>query len=327
MKCPACNQDGRKFGKDRYGHQRFQCEPCKKTFSDRPAKLLNEMRLPLDKAILVLKLLTESNSIRATVRISGVAKATVTALLVCVGQKCEAFLADKLQGIKASDVQVDETWGWVRMKEKTAKKNNLSTEEIGDAYAFVAIERKSKLILTWHLGKRDRADTHEFAGKLSRATEGKFQLSTDGFKPYPEAMAIAFADRPIDHAALVKTYGKFEDDHRYSPSEVLAVTAYPCCGEPDMDRICTSHVERQNLEIRMHNRRMTRLTNAFSKKWDNHRAALALHFATYNFVRPHGTLTKNAEGKKTTPAMEAGLTDHPWTLIELLTEATKSTHN
>ena len=285
------------------------------------------MRLPLDKAILCLKLLTESNSIRATVRISGVAKATVTALLVCVGQKCETFLDAKLHGIRAQDVKCDETWGFVAMKEKVALKKKINGGEVGDAYCFIAIERKTKLILTWHLGKRDRADTHEFAGKLKRATTGRFQLTTDGFKPYPEAIAMAFDDRPIDHAALVKTYGKFEDDHRYSPSEVLDVTAYQCCGNPDLDKACTSHIERQNLTIRMQNRRMTRLTNAFSKKWDNHRAAMALHFATYNFVTPHGTLTKDAKGKKTTPAMAAGLTDHPWTLIELLAEITKSTHS
>jgi transposase-like protein/IS1 family transposase len=325
MQCPTCQQDGRKFGKDRYGNQRFQCEPCKKTFSDRPAKPLGDMRLSLDKAIFVLKLLKEGNSVRATVRITGVAKATVLALLIGVGQNCESFLAEKLVAIPTQDVQADEIWGFVGMKEKTARKKNIDGSEVGDAYCFCAIDRKTKLILSWHLGKRDAKNTVEFADDLEQSTTGKFQLTTDGFGPYPEAVAVAFEGRNIDHAKLVKTYGKFEDDHRYSPSEVLDVKAYQCCGNPDLDKACTSHIERQNLTIRMQNRRMTRLTNAFSKKWDNHRYAMALHFAVYNFVTPHGTLTKAAEGVKTTPAMEAGLTDHPWTLEELLIEASKST--
>jgi IS1 family transposase len=283
------------------------------------------MRLPLEKAILVLKLLTEGNSIRSTVRISGVAKDTVIALLVCVGAKCEAFLQEKLKAIAVAEVQADEVWGFVAMKEKTAKKKLDATEGVGDAYCYVAIERHTKLILAWHLGKRDSINTAVFASEVERSTRGHFQLTTDGFKPYQECIPaiFGFENRTVDHAALVKSYGKFEDDHRYSPSEVLDVTAYTCCGQPDLERACTSHIERQNLEVRMKNRRMTRLTNAFSKKWDNYRYAMALHFATYNFITPHGTLTKQAEGRKTTPAMRSGLTDHPWTLIELLQEATK----
>ena len=327
MLCPTCQNEARKFGKDRYGNQRFQCETCRKTFSDRPAKPLDEMRLSLDKALLVLKLLTEGMSVRATVRVTGVAKATVLSLLVCVGEKCEAFLQDKLQAVKVDDVQADEIWGFVAMKEKVRVKKKIDDEQVGDAYCFCAIERHTKLILAWHLGKRDAFNTLDFMDRVKDSTRGHFQLTTDGFKPYPEVVRVVFEANPIDHAAIVKTYGKFEDDHRYSPSEVLTTQAYPCCGSPDMDKACTSHIERQNLTIRMQTRRMTRLTNAFSKKWDNHRAALALHFAAYNFVTPHGTLTKDAEGKKTTPAMEAGLTDHPWTLIELLTEATKSTQS
>jgi len=329
MRCPACQSEAHKFGRDRYGSQRYQCQACRKTFSDRPAKPLDEMRLLLDKAILCIKLLTEGSSIRSTSRISGVAKNTVLDLLVCVGQKCEGFLRDKLQAVRAKDVQGDEIWGFVQMKEKTKNKKNIESEGIGDAYCFVAIERHTKLILAWHLGKRDGFNTVQFVENVERSTRGHFQFSTDGFKSYPEAVSVVFEEggRTIDHAAMVKTFGKYEDDHRYSPSEVLDVTVYPCCGNPDMDRVCTSHIERQNLTIRMQTRRMTRLTNAFSKKWDNHRYALALHFATYNFVTPQGTLTKNAGGIKTTPAMRAGLTDHPWTLIEMLQEATKSTQS
>lgn len=327
MNCPACQNEARKFGKDRYGNQRFQCLACRKTFSDRPINVLNEMRLPLDKAIAVLKLLTEGMSIRATVRVTGVAKDTVSALLVCVGQKCEAFLQDRLKDIPATDVQADEIWGFVAMKEKTAAKKNIAGDEVGDAYCFTAIERETKLILAWHLGKRDGMSTIDFMENVKRSTRGRFQISTDGFRAYPEVIEAVLEGR-ADHAAVIKTYGKVDDDHRYSPSAVLT-TEYKCCsGAPDLEKACTSHVERQNLEIRMKTRRMTRLTNAFSKKWDNHRYALALTFATYNFVTVHGTLTKRNEGRKTTPAMEAGLTDRPWTLEELLIAASeKSTQS
>jgi transposase-like protein/IS1 family transposase len=324
MQCPTCQNEARKFGRDRAGNQRYQCQACRKTFSDRPARPLDEMRLPLDKALFCLQLLTEGNSIRATVRISGVAKDTVIALLVCVGEKCEIFLRERLQSVEAKDVQGDEIWGFVGMKEKTKTRKQLVGDDLGDAYCFVAIERTAKLILAWHLGKRDQMNTRIFLCEVERTTRGRIQLSTDGFKPYPPAVQLAFAERPIDHGILIKEYATKEDERRYSPGEVVGTIKTPCCGNPDPDAICTSHVERHNLTMRMQNRRLTRLTNAFSKKWENHQAALGLYFAVYNFVRPHGTLTKSADGRKTTPAMQTGLTDHPWSLLELLQAA--STH-
>jgi transposase-like protein/IS1 family transposase len=325
MLCPTCQTEARKFGRDRAGNQRYQCQACRKTFSDRPARPLDEMRLTLDKALLCLQLLTEGNSIRATVRISGVAKDTVIALLVCVGEKCEALLRERLQGIPAQDVQADEIWGFVGMKEKTKQRNEVASAEVGDAYCFVAIERANKLILAWFLGKRDQCSTLAFLADVERSTRGRIQLSTDGFRCYPPAVQLVFSSRPVDHGIVVKEYATKADEHRYSPGDVIGTIKTPCCGNPDPDAICTSHVERHNLSMRMQNRRLTRLTNAFSKKWSNHEAALGLYFAVYNFVRPHGTLTQAAEGRrKTTPAMAAGLTDHPWTLLELLQAA--STH-
>jgi transposase-like protein/IS1 family transposase len=324
MKCPTCQQDGRKFGSDRYGNQRYQCMTCRKTFSDRPVKPLDEMHLQLDKALRCLQLLTEGNSIRATVRISGVAKATVTALLVSVGQKCADFLSRKLIHVPVTNVEVDEVWGFVGMKEKTKDRKKINDGDMGDAYAFVGIERETKLVLSWYLGKRDQFSTVMFMEQLKNSTRGRFQMTTDGFRPYPQAVEMFFAGH-VDYAQLVKDYATKEDAHRYSPGEVVGVQKKQCCGNPDPNMVCTSHVERHNLSIRMQNRRMTRLTNAFSKKWSNHEAALGLYFAVYNFVRPHGTLAKANHGLKTTPAMEAGLTDHPWTILELLTEATKST--
>lgn len=329
MQCPTCQNEARKFGRDRHGNQRFQCLTCARTWTDIPALPLDEMRIPLDKALDVLGLLTEGMSIRASSRRTGVAKGTILSLLVCIGDKCEEFLAERLKGIEAKNVQADEIWGFIRMKEKVRNKKQLADEEVGDAYCYCAIERKTKLILAWHLGKRDAINTAVFINEVENNTRGRFQLSTDGWGPYQEVVPIIFEseNRPIDHAIVIKTYGKFEDDHRYSPSEVLTTDVFDNCGSPDLKKACTSHIERQNLTIRMQNRRMTRLTNAFSKKWQNHAASFAIHFATYNFITPHGTLTKNSgdagERIKTTPAMAAGLTDHPWTMEELLIEMAK----
>lgn len=317
MQCPACQTEARRFGKDRNGNQRFQCQACRKTFSDRPARPLGEMRLPLDKAVMVIKLLTEGCSVRSTVRLSGVAKATVLALLAVVGEKCADLMAQRFVGLPVNDVQVDEVWGFVGMKEKTKKLKSIESDDLGDAYCFVGIERTSKLIMAWHLGKRGSLDTHEFMDNLNKATTGRFQLTTDGWRSYPEAVTLQL-DREVDFAQLVKQFGKEPGPTgRYSPPEVVGVESYCCTGTPDPKRVCTSHVERQNLTIRMQTRRMTRLTNAFSKKWANHWAALAIHFAQYNFCRVHGTL-------KQTPAMAAGLTDHPWSILELLTASTQS---
>jgi IS1 family transposase len=179
------------------------------------------------------------------------------------------------------------------------------------------------MIIAWHLGKRSLADTELFAGKLATATAGRFQLTTDGFRAYLSAIPAALNGR-VDFAQLVKVYAVPEgEERRYTPPEVVAAIPTRCSGSPDPDLICTSHVERSNLTIRMTVRRFTRLTNAFSKKWENHEAALALLFAYYNFCRPHATLTEATRSAdrpmvKTTPAMAAGLTDHVWTVAELL---------
>lgn len=309
MNCPACQNEARKFGKDRYGNQRFQCLTCRKTFSDRPAKVLGTMRLDLDKAAKVLHLLLEGMSIRSASRISGTNRSTIIDLMVKIGDRCEEMLAGRIQDMPVVDVQCDEIWGFVKMKEKTRQDNDVADPTVGDAYCFVAIERSTKMVLAWHLGRRSSEDAHEFARKLSDATTGRFQITTDGFKPYQRAVPTMMPW--ADFATLVKDYATKDDHHRYSPGEVVAQYKTPCCGNPDPDRICTSHIERKNLTIRMQNRRMTRLTNAHSKKWENHRAAFALQFAFNNFCRVHMTL-------KMTPAMKAGIEDHPWTIKELI---------
>jgi IS1 family transposase len=179
----------------------------------------------------------------------------------------------------------------------------------------VAIERNTKLVLAHRLGRRTDEDTEKFAKDVRRATAPqRSQITTDGFKPYIKALTTVLADR-VDFAQLVKIYAvSHEGERRYSPPDVVEAVPYVRLGDPDKDKICTSHVERQNLTIRMHMRRMTRLTNGFSKKWENLEAAYALHFAYYNFCRVHSTL-------KTTPAMASGITDHVWEIQELLLSA------
>jgi hypothetical protein len=157
------------------------------------------MRLSLDRALLCLQLLTEGNSIRSTVRISGVAKDTVIALLICVGEKCETFLRNSLRAVEAKDVQSDEIWGFVGMKEKTKARKQLTAPDFGDAYCFVAIERMSKLILAWYLGKRDAGSANAFLVDVERSTRGRIQISTDGFNAYRKAVQLAFAEREVDH--------------------------------------------------------------------------------------------------------------------------------
>jgi len=313
MTCHNCQIVAVKIGKDRKGNQRFRCNACRKTFAELQDKPLNNMRLPLEKALLCLKLLVEGNSIRSTERITGVEKKTILSLLVLTGEKCERLLDEKIKGLAVNDVQADEMWGYVGMKEKTKKRQLKTDSTLGDAYTFVAIERNTKLVLAWHLGRRNARDTVEFTEKIYRATSGRFQLTTDGFQAYPDAVAYSLGTR-VDFAQLIKVYAQPEQgggERRYSPAQVVEALPKPMWGNPDPERICTSHVERQNLTMRMMMRRLTRLTNAFSKKWENLRAALALHFAYYNFCRIHKTI-------RCTPAMEAGIAKSIWTLEDLL---------
>ena len=198
------------------------------------------------------------------------------------------------------------------MKEKTKARKGKEETTIGDAWTFVAIERYSKLVLAWHLGRRTEADTIAFTEKIAAATMGSFQITTDGFKPYEDAVVLSLGAQKVDFAQLVKLYkANPENETRYSPAVCTGCKKAVVYGNPDTDKISTSHVERSNLTMRMQMRRLTRLTNAFSKKWEKLYAMLALYFGWYNFCRVHGSL-------RVTPAMEAGLTDHIWEITELL---------
>ena len=316
MTCHNCQTEAKKFGKDRKGNQRFRCQTCHKVFQEPKEKPLGGMYLPMDKAVQCLQLLIEGCSVRSTERITGVHRDTILDLLVLAGEKCERLLDEKLRNLTVRDVQCDEMWGYVGMKEKTKKEYGLAESTLGDAYTFVAIERRTKLVIAWHLGRRTARDTVEFTEKIYKAVEGttnRFQLTTDGFNAYPDAVAYSLGTR-VDFSQLVKIYAQPEQgggERRYSPAEVVAAIPTPVFGNPDPERISTSHVERQNLTMRMMMRRLTRLTNAFSKKWGNLRAALALHFAYYNFCRIHKTI-------RCTPAMQAGIAKTIWTLQDVL---------
>lgn len=311
MNCQSCNGLTKKFGKDRKGNQRVRCLSCDKTQTVPYAKPLGSMYLAEDKSLACLNLLVEGMSVRAIERVTGVHRDTILDLLVTVGAKCEKLMDEKIVGLKVRDVQADEVWAFVQMKEKTKKRQDLNDETIGDAYTFTAIDRETKLILCWHLGRRTAKDTGIFVEKLERATSSRFQLTTDGFGGYPDAVSYSLGTR-VDYAQLVKMYAQpAEGERRYSPAECIGAKKFPVIGNPDPDRINTSHVERMNLTIRMHTRRLTRLTNAFSKKWSNLKAAMALQFAHYNFCRMHSSI-------RCTPAMAADITKTVWTLKDLI---------
>lgn len=312
MTCHNCQAACKRFGRHRNGLQRFRCRSCRKTFTEEHEKPLDEMRLAPDRAITALQLLLEGMSVRSVERVTEIHRDTILKLLVLTGERCQQLMRERIQNLNVTDVQADEIWGYVFKKEGHKWDHEKETEGIGDAYCFVGIERETKLVLAWHLGKRDAANTDKFVHKLALATSRqRYQLTTDGWKAYVRAVEMFLPGR-VHFAQLVKVYGASrEGEQRYSPAEV--VDAVPCIvsGNPDRDKICTSHIERQNLSIRMGMRRMTRLTNGFSKKWENLEAAYSLWFAYYNFCRRHQTL-------RVTPAMEQGLTDHQWTVRELV---------
>jgi transposase-like protein/IS1 family transposase len=313
MTCGTCLVSCQRFGTHRNGLLRFRCPQCKRTYTEPHKRLLGGMRVDEEKAILALKLLLEGNSLRSTERITGVNINTLMKLLVAAGEKCEKVMGRLIVNIPVKDVQADEIWRYVAKKEAHKLPFEKDDDSKGDAYCYVAMERHSKLVLNFALGRRNQATTDAFIEGLRHATSGKqrWQISTDGFQPYISAITTTLSDR-CDYAQHIKVYAvPQEEQRRYSPAEVVSVEVVPIMGNPDTRRICTSHVERQNLTIRMAVRRLTRLTNAFSKKWDHLWAAYCLHFAWYNFGRIHQTL-------RITPAMEAGITNHVWDLKELL---------
>lgn len=314
MTCHNCQSQCKRFGRHRNGLQRFRCNQCNRTYTEDHERPLDTMRIPLDRALNALQLLLEGMSIRSVERVTGIYRNTIFRLLILAGERCQRLMDEKLVDLPVRDVQVDEIWGYVFKKEHHKNAYEQSFAEIGDCYCYVGIERHTKLVLCYYLGKRNAPSTEHFIAKLGVATSYfPYQLTTDGFSPYIKAVKRQLGGR-VHFAQLVKVYAKpqgAEAEHQYSPPKVIKAVPYRVMGFPQMGAICTSHVERQNLSIRMAMRRMTRLTNAFSKKWENLEAAYALWFAYYNWCRKHQTLGM-------TPAMKQGLTDHVWGIGELL---------
>lgn len=259
----------------------------------------------------VLHLLCEGNSIRAVTRLTGISKTTVTKLVVDAGQAASWYQDRALRDLRCKRVQVDEIWGFVGAKAKNAKPELKAAGEAGDAWLWVATCADTKLVPCWLVGSRDAEDASFFIEDLASRLSGRIQLTSDGHKPYLEAVEGAFG-ADIDYAMLQKVYGAApEAEKRYSPAQCIGCESKVIEGNPDPKRISTSYAERNNLNIRMHSRRMTRLTNAFSKKVENHAHAMSLHFLYYNFVRIHKTL-------RTSPAMAAGVAKKLWEMTDVV---------
>jgi transposase-like protein/IS1 family transposase len=310
MNCPTCKADAQRFGTNRNGSQRFRCVECKKTFSEKLTDRIAGSTIPMAIVEKVLQLLIEGCSVRSAERISGLHRDTILKLLVAAGEKCEKLMGRLIVNVPVKDIEADEIWSFIGKKEKQCGPDD--DPNYGDAYCFVAIERNTKLVVNFALGKRNQATTNIFIEGLRHATARQnFQITADGFIPYVSAIENTLADR-VDFSQLIKVYRATpEGERKYSPAEVVSTEVVPVLGDPDPKRVCTSIVERQNLTMRMQMRRLTRLTNGFSKKWENHWAALCLHFAYYNFCRIHRSI-------RVTPAMQAGITDRVWDIADLL---------
>jgi IS1 family transposase len=269
--------------------------------------------LPREKQIAVIGAIVEGVSIRSIERMTGVHRDTIMRLMVKVGEACERLLDQLMRDLPCEALEVDEIWGYVAKKQRNVTKDDDPTR-MGDMWTFVAIDADTKLIPCFLTGKRDAENARAFIADLSNRLRNRVQLSSDGLELYVGAVIQAFGD-DIDYAQIVKCYEEEPaGSGRYSPPRVTSVEKTPILGAPIAERVSTSYVERQNVTIRMSNRRMTRLTLCFSKKLENHRAAMALHFANYNLCRIHKTL-------RMTPAMAAGVTERLWTVADLIDAA------
>ena len=266
--------------------------------------------LSQEKREAVIRCLVNGTSVRATERIADVHRDTILRFMVKIGANCERLLDEKMRNLSCRHIQVDEIWGYIAKKQRHLRPGD-DPQRTGDVWTFVALDADSKLIPVYRIGKRDLPTAMAFLNDLSGRLVNRVQLSSDALAAYVEASEQAFGS-DVDYGQIVKSYeAEPLGPGRYSPPHVIGATRKPVLGEPAFAHISTSFVERQNLTMRMNIRRLTRLTNAFSKKLENLQAAVAVHFAYYNFGRVHQTL-------RVTPAMEAGLTDHIWTIPELL---------
>ncbi len=270
-------------------------------------------QLSIEDRVQILNALSEGAGINATARITGKSKNTILKLLADVGEACALYQDHVMNNLKCEKIECDEIWSFIGAKQKNVRANDETHANYGDCYTYTAIDPVSKLMPCWLVGPRNVASTEEFICDLAPRFAGRIQLSTDGMSAYPDAVSLAFGGQ-VDYGVVNKTYSAgtpaVEGRRRYSPPAFVKATKGVICGNPDKKHISTSLVERANLSMRMGMRRFTRLTNAFSKKLENHMHAVSFYFMVYNFVRIHSSI-------KTTPAMEAGVTDFLWSMEDI----------
>ncbi len=310
-----CQHQGAKrfgfYGRNRI--QRYRCPACNATFSEPRKRPLGRHYIQTDKVAEIVTLLMEGMSVRAVSRVTGTHQGTILSLLLTVGEKCRNLFDSRVRDIRPRFVQADELWTFVHTKEKHLGTDDPS--EWGDAYIWMAIDSETKLVLSYLTAKRDSASAYAFIRDLSERVTGRFQITTDGLRGYVPAIEEYFG-AGVDFAQLLKLYGTSDGEAPdwYSPSQVKATIPIPITGTPDPRYISTSHVERANLSVRTHLRRFTRLSLGFSKTLEHLTAAVNLYMAFFNFCRVHQSL-------RVTPAMQAGIADHIWTVQELLEAA------
>ena len=274
-------------------------------------------RLTTQDRVSILKALSEGMGINAACRITGASKNTVLKLLADVGRACALYQDQTMRGLTITKVQVDEIWSFIGMKEKNVPANTDPTRGYGDCYTYTAIDPVTKLMPCWLVGYRTSESADHFMSDLAPRLANRVQLTSDGMAGYPAAVRKHFGDN-VDYGVLNKSYEggmpAVEAKRRYSPAVCTGATKNTVIGSPELKDISTSHVERANLSMRMGMRRFTRLTNAFSKKIENHMHAISFYFMVYNFVKVHGTV-------KTTPAIAAGVTTIQWTMEDIVNMA------
>jgi len=272
-------------------------------------------QLSIKDRVAILNCLSEGMGVNATARVTGKSKNTILKLLADVGEACAAYQDRVMQGLTCKRIECDEIWSFVGSKQMNVRKNDPAHAEYGDVYTYTCIDPDTKLMPCWLVGTRNAASTRSFMEDLApRIISERVQITTDGYPAYPEAIERTFGDH-ADYAYINKTFAGdgnvVEAKRRYSPTDMVKCENHTVSGNPDKKHISTSKVERSNLTLRMGNRRFTRLTNAFSKKLENHVHAIAFFWQVYNFVKIHGSI-------KTTPAMEAGVTDFLWSMEDVV---------
>jgi transposase-like protein/IS1 family transposase len=324
--CHRCQTEAFKFGVQN-GYQRYRCKTCKKTFSDIPSRPLDNLRIEPEKAHLIVRLLCEGNGIRACERLAGVNRRTVLNVLSVAAHKAQQLMNEKVRNIEAKHVSIDEIHSFVGC----LPDNNLNEDdERGAQFIYLAIEQGTKMILHWHTGKRNDDSTDKFLNGLRARTTGRFQLTSDAYTSYTNGRGIkrVFQDS-VDYGTETKTFGAIRPRkageayvRRLNPVVCTSVRRKVQFGNPDRDWMTTNHSERCNLSMRIFNRRLTRKTMGFSRKLENHRAAVTLQVAHFNFCRTHSALkiqaTDTTPSKEQTPAMAQGVVDRIFSIADLL---------